>query len=491
MSTRIFLIFVFAVTAFGQTQASRFIPLSGTTPPATCTVGELFYDTDAPAGSNLYACTATNTWTLQSGGSGATYPTDLLCKLTVSTTTATFAAGASGTNPCNFQTGTISSPATLVISGSPTAGTYYWETDGSTIRVKAPGTSSGLTPSGLTIVDSASSFSYGGWVPIGTTAYTSGTDWDTTAPDKRPHFSLSMNPVAGTMLTSSDSGIQRTINFDAANLYAVEYCRSTTGNDTYTCGTTPATTAYTRGKCYVLDADTANTGTATVNIDSVGARSILNRAGAALSDGDITANKPISVCDDGTQLIIQGDGGGSGSITWDDSTNYILTQDPIIHQNNYAPGSTTVWIAHVNVSNPITVDTAYFYIGTALGAGCAGGGTCGVTVGIYSTGCASLLAQATPYTSSSGTGVQSVAFSPAVTLSEPSYCIAVATDSAVLTLSANYDGSTVARTLLNGGVSTIGQCTNTATGNGGSLTLPTCGTITTGSARLYNIKLIP
>lgn len=41
---------------------------TGTAAPGTCTVGEFFYDTDATAGQNVYACTATNTWTLQGGG---------------------------------------------------------------------------------------------------------------------------------------------------------------------------------------------------------------------------------------------------------------------------------------------------------------------------------------------------------------------------------------------------------------------------------------
>src|ERR1700716_2609245 len=38
---------------------------SGTTLPATCAIGETFFKTNAPAGSNFYACTAQNTWTLQ------------------------------------------------------------------------------------------------------------------------------------------------------------------------------------------------------------------------------------------------------------------------------------------------------------------------------------------------------------------------------------------------------------------------------------------
>lgn len=44
---------------------------TGTTAPATCTVGDLFFDTDASAGQNSFGCTATNTWTEQGGGGSA------------------------------------------------------------------------------------------------------------------------------------------------------------------------------------------------------------------------------------------------------------------------------------------------------------------------------------------------------------------------------------------------------------------------------------
>ncbi len=43
---------------------------SGTILPATCSVGEAFFKSDAPAGSNLYACTALNAWTLEAGVAG-------------------------------------------------------------------------------------------------------------------------------------------------------------------------------------------------------------------------------------------------------------------------------------------------------------------------------------------------------------------------------------------------------------------------------------
>src|SRR5277367_5045153 len=41
---------------------------TGTTVPSTCSVGQLFFNTSAAAGSNLYGCVSTNTWAVLSGG---------------------------------------------------------------------------------------------------------------------------------------------------------------------------------------------------------------------------------------------------------------------------------------------------------------------------------------------------------------------------------------------------------------------------------------
>jgi hypothetical protein len=43
---------------------------TGTVLPAACSVGQMFFKTDATAGLNLYACTAVNVWTVQGGGGG-------------------------------------------------------------------------------------------------------------------------------------------------------------------------------------------------------------------------------------------------------------------------------------------------------------------------------------------------------------------------------------------------------------------------------------
>ena len=47
---------------------------SGTSLPATCGVGEFYFKTNATLGQQVYACTSTNTWTLQGdGGGGAAF----------------------------------------------------------------------------------------------------------------------------------------------------------------------------------------------------------------------------------------------------------------------------------------------------------------------------------------------------------------------------------------------------------------------------------
>lgn len=46
----------------------------GSSPPATCTVGDKFFNTSATAGRNDYNCTATDTWTQETGGGGGGTP---------------------------------------------------------------------------------------------------------------------------------------------------------------------------------------------------------------------------------------------------------------------------------------------------------------------------------------------------------------------------------------------------------------------------------
>jgi len=62
---------------------------SGTLAPATCSVGEVFFDTDATAGENWLLCTSSNTWTAVVGGGGGSLTTYSVASFTAPFTSQT------------------------------------------------------------------------------------------------------------------------------------------------------------------------------------------------------------------------------------------------------------------------------------------------------------------------------------------------------------------------------------------------------------------
>ena len=92
-------------------------------------------------------------------------------------------------------------------------------------------------------------------------------------------------------------------------------CRSTTGNDTYTCTINPTPTlgdGTTGSLCVLLTTDFASSGPSTLNVNSIGAKSLQNPDG---TDATVLANKPAHFCYDGTQFVAQGAGGAGGAST--------------------------------------------------------------------------------------------------------------------------------------------------------------------------------
>lgn len=84
---------------------------------------------------------------------------------------------------------------------------------------------------------------------------------------------------------------------------AALYVRSTTGTDSYAGCPTPAVEEYTRGMLVLLDGDSGSTGSATINLCTLGVKNIIQNDSSALTDGLITANKPILLAYDGTQFV--------------------------------------------------------------------------------------------------------------------------------------------------------------------------------------------
>jgi hypothetical protein len=155
------LLFTLAGQAFGQTmvdlrtqsksvdfssQPSTSPAVVGATLPGSCQTGQLFFNSTATPGANLFGCTASNTWTLMSSngsgsgssGSGAS-AASLASQLgdfaaTLASGTLTIGAACSSATPCNVRIGNTSYsfkfPGTVTISGT-TSGLVLLYIDGS------------------------------------------------------------------------------------------------------------------------------------------------------------------------------------------------------------------------------------------------------------------------------------------------------------------------------------------------------------------------
>lgn len=108
-------------------------------------------------------------------------------------------------------------------------------------------------------------------------------------------------------------GTAAVLTVDPATLVTSKYGRGTNyygyaadagANDTYAITCSPAPTAYTAGDRFTFKANTANTGAATLNVNSLGAKTIKKNYNGDLSNNDILANQIVEVVYDGTNMQI-------------------------------------------------------------------------------------------------------------------------------------------------------------------------------------------
>lgn len=83
------------------------------------------------------------------------------------------------------------------------------------------------------------------------------------------------------------------------------YAADTGSNDTYVISLTPAITEYTTGQRIRFKANTINTGACSLNVNSLGAKSIKTLLGSDPKDGDIAASEIVEVIYDGTNFVLQ------------------------------------------------------------------------------------------------------------------------------------------------------------------------------------------
>lgn len=90
---------------------------------------------------------------------------------------------------------------------------------------------------------------------------------------------------------------------------------SVLGTDSISASATPTLTAYGVGQTFRFVAAGANAGAVTINIDSVGTKSITKQGNVALEAGDIISGSVVQITYDGTQFQLVSSAGAGGGAT--------------------------------------------------------------------------------------------------------------------------------------------------------------------------------
>jgi hypothetical protein len=75
-------------------------------------------------------------------------------------------------------------------------------------------------------------------------------------------------------------------------------------NDSYSITLSPAPSGYTQGMFVIFKANTANTGAASINVNGLGAKTIVKRVSTTLANGDIPSQAFCLLIYDGTNFIL-------------------------------------------------------------------------------------------------------------------------------------------------------------------------------------------
>lgn len=290
---------------------------------------------------------------------------------------------------------------------------------------------------------------------------------------------------------SSSSGIQ-TIKNDltamlsrATDQAGTDILCISTGGNTASCTLTPTLTTYTTGMVIELVCSTtAITGASTLNVDSLGAKSIKKSDGTtATATGDCPVGSQVPLRYDGTvfRLPAAGSSVATGSPTviplWGDFV--AKGSGPTTVSTSTNDGTCALLVP----DHTYTISKVGFYIGTASGT-C--GGTCGAKIGILDAAGTTILAQTAAITSGGSpnlntTGAIWANLTGSITLTaDTTYWVKISTDSTALQIYRYDDVATsgIHQYIANGNLSTnsVGGCTS-STGSGGSLSLGLRGTV--------------
>jgi hypothetical protein len=291
---------------------------SGTVLPATCLVDQAFFETNAPAGLNLYGCTAVNSWTLLSAGiltGDVTGPANATRVSQIQGRTVSNTAPSSGQSLAWNSSSNSWTPQSISgVQGpaGPAGPQGATGANGAIAHIQNSGTSLPLEPSlnftgGGCIDDPAtSSTNCSGAAGIsGVNVALNGTTQGT-----QP----TLNFISGTGIVqacTNNAGASRvdcTPSFNTAlipthdTIHANEsYCASSNGTTGYTCSMPDkALMSYGVGQAFLLNVDTTCASSCSLNIDGLGVKTIKEKDGLTDPTGTLVAGQAQFVWYDGT-----------------------------------------------------------------------------------------------------------------------------------------------------------------------------------------------
>ena len=148
---------------------------------------------------------------------------------------------------------------------------------------------------------------------------------------------------------------------------------STTGTNTYAATLTPALAGYTDGMEVRIKFINANSTAATLNLNTLGAVSILQNDGSALIAGEITANSYRTLIYRSSSAAFLLQLASDDFVQSKATAGYIRLPGGLIYQwgsGTYSPGQT-------NVTLPIPFPTAFIHTSACFGSLVGGGVSCG------------------------------------------------------------------------------------------------------------------
>jgi hypothetical protein len=418
--------------------AAHTLPLkSGLTAalPSTCTAAELYFATDAPAGSNVYGCTAANTWAVQgndtvmSGGSlvGNTGTVNFVTGTGLMTVIAATGSQinvqtAVDTAVVQTQPGEQGGAALLCASGSgsgsayrcslnPTLGSYtegmvlHWIPD---VNGAGGATTLNVDALGMQPIKQADGVSNPGPGDIIAgqlySLWYDGAAFRLTGGGGAAGSGGLADPGSNGVVYRNGSGTTRPAS--ASEMSGPFSCQDAGSTQAYACNLSPPITTYGIGTAYWFKANTANQGPATINFNSLGAKTIKKLANQDLAAADIKAGQWVMLTYDGTYMQMQSQtanpasGGGAVSSVFGRSGAIVSqTGDYTAAQVTNAVDGTAsynnpAWItslAYSKLSSAPTLGTAAAHASTDFaasnasttvnGQSCALGSTCTVSTG--------------------------------------------------------------------------------------------------------------